>query len=92
MDFEDSELNPASRELLSAVEAQIASPETPYVAETAERLRKEVPDLEEGEEKRLIAYCLLDEMDRLIVEERGFDEKRYQNMLGLLPVMPENSR
>lgn len=86
---DEEEINPANAAILQAVEDQIASPLTPYVAETAERLRREVDDLEEGEEKRLIAFCLLDEMNRMVAEDRKFDEQRYRTMLDLLPMMPE---
>jgi cellobiose-specific phosphotransferase system component IIB len=71
-------------ELLRAVEQQLVSPQTKYVAKTLERLVKEgVP---EAEAKEQIALCLGQEMDASFRKRRGFDEKAYRELLDELPV------
>ena len=71
-------------ELLRAVEQQLVSPQTKYVAKTLERLAKEgVP---EAEAKEQIALCLGQEMDAAFRKRRGFDEKAYRELLDELPV------
>jgi hypothetical protein len=71
-------------DLLAAVEQQLVSPQTKYVAQTYERLLKE--GLEELEAKRQIALCLGEEMDAVLRQKRGFDEKAYRSSLEELPV------
>lgn len=71
-------------ELLQAVEQQLVSPQTKYVAKALERLVKlSVP---EAEAKEQIALCLGQEMDAAFRKRRGFDEKAYRELLDELPV------
>ncbi|BCU75676.1 hypothetical protein [Luteolibacter sp. LG18] len=71
-------------ELLAAVEQQLTSPQTKYVAKTLDRLLKlGVPD---SEAKEQIALCLGQEMDAAYRKRRGFDEKSYKGLLDELPV------
>lgn len=70
-------------DLLSAVEQQLVSPQTPYVAKTLVRLVK--LGLEESEAKLEIAICLGEEMDEVLKKRRGFDEKAYREALDALP-------
>ncbi|MEN8774096.1 MAG: hypothetical protein ABF382_11145 [Akkermansiaceae bacterium] len=74
--------------LLPAIEEQLTSPETPYVREAFYRILTE-PDIEENEAKAMLAFCLADEMEAMMADEREFDSDRYQMLLTLLPVMPE---
>lgn len=74
--------------LLPAIEEQLTSPETPYVSEAFDRILTE-PDIEENEAKAMLAFCLADEMEAMMADEREFDSDRYQMLLTLLPVMPE---
>ncbi|MEN8785724.1 MAG: hypothetical protein ABF379_15275 [Akkermansiaceae bacterium] len=74
--------------LLPAIEEQLTSPETPYVREAFDRILTE-PDIEENEAKAMLAFCLADEMEAMMADEREFDSDRYQMLLTLLPVMPE---
>ena len=75
-------------DLLAAVEQQLASPQTKYVAKTLERLKR--AGLEENEAKSQIALCLGGEMDRVLRNRRGFDENAYRAALDELPLEPEN--
>lgn len=71
-------------ELVAAVEQQLTSPQTKYVAKTYERLTKlGVP---ESEAKEQIALCLGQEMDAAYRKRRGFDETSYKGLLNELPV------
>ncbi len=70
-------------DLLAAVEQQLVSPQTKYVAKTLERLTK--AGLDEAEAKHQIALCLGDEMDQVLKEKRGFDESAYRAALEALP-------
>lgn len=78
---DSSELVP---DLLDAVEQQLHSKQTAYVAHTLKRLIKE--GLDEDEAKHQIAFCLGKTMDRMLRSGRGFDEKHYQERLGELPL------
>lgn len=71
-------------DLLSAVEQQLASPQTRYVAGTLERLLK--GGMAEDEAKAQIAICLGEQMDEMMRRKRGFDEAAYREALGLLPM------
>jgi cellobiose-specific phosphotransferase system component IIB len=73
-------------DLLAAVEQQLVSPQTRYVAQTLERLTK--AGLEEVEAKHQIALCLGEEMDQVLRKKRGFDEKAYREALDGLPLEP----
>lgn len=70
-------------DLLAAVEQQLTSPQTPYVAKTLSRLIK--LELSETEAKSQIALCLGEEMDQVLKKHRGFDEKAYKAALDSLP-------
>ena len=71
-------------ELLRAVEQQLVSPQTKYVAKTLERLVKD--GIAEAEGKEQIALCLGQELDAAFRKRRGFDEKTYRELLDELPV------
>ena len=71
-------------DLLAAVEQQLVSPQTKYVAKTLQRLVK--AGLEESEAKNQIAICLGEEMDQVLRKKRGFDEKAYREALDDLPL------
>lgn len=70
--------------LLPAVDQQLESPETPYVKKTFTRL-VEQESLSPDEAKELIAICLADESNRMYIDKRDFDVKRYQELLESLP-------
>lgn len=72
-------------ELVAAVEQQLASPQTKYVAKTLERLTK--GGLADIEAKEQIAICLGQEMDATYRKRRGFDEKSYKELLNGLPMV-----
>ena len=75
-------------DLLAAVEQQLLSPQTPYVAKTHRRLLK--LGLEEAESKTQIALCLGEIMDDMLRTRKPFDEKSYRAALESLP-HPEES-
>jgi len=79
-----SELLP---DLLAAIEQQLASPQTPYVRKTLDRLISD--GLEESEAKTQIALCLGEEMDQILRKKRPFDEKSYRASLEMLPMEAE---
>lgn len=81
-------MDEAVEKLLPAIEEQLNSPETPYVREAFDRILTE-PDIEEEEAKAMLAFCLADEIEAMMTDEREFDSNRYQMLLTLLPVMPE---
>jgi hypothetical protein len=81
-------MDEAVEKRLPAIEEQLNSPETPYVREAFERILNE-PDIEEDEAKAMLAFCLADEIEAMMADEREFDGNRYQMLLTLLPVMPE---
>ncbi|MES2920369.1 MAG: hypothetical protein V4819_02415 [Verrucomicrobiota bacterium] len=74
-------------DLLAAVEQQLTSPQTPYVAKTFARLLK--LGIEETEAKTQIALCLGEEMDNILRTRRAFDEKAYRASLEGLPMRDE---
>lgn len=75
--------------LIPAVEQQLKSPDTPFVKANYERLRN---NHEESEDNALhmIALCLADESNRMFIDKRSFDIKRYQQLLETLPTLPED--
>ena len=75
-------------DLIAAVEQQLTSPQTPYVAKTLTRLVK--LGIEESEAKSQIALCLGEEMDQILRNRRAFDEKAYRANLATLPMAEEN--
>ena len=81
-------MDEAVEKLLPAIEEQLNSPETPYVREAFYRILTK-PNIEEEEAKAMLAFCLADEVEAMMADERDFDSNRYQTLLELLPVMPE---
>ena len=81
-------MDEAVEKLLPAIEEQLSSKETPYVRKAYERILEE-PAIEEDEAKAMLAFCLADEIEAMMTNERPFDSDRYQMLLSLLPVMPE---
>lgn len=77
-------------DLIAAVEQQLTSPQTPYVAQTLARLVK--LGLDETEAKSQIALCLGEEMDQLLRKRRGFDENAYRASLAALPLAEESDQ
>ena len=76
-----------SDKLLPAVEEQMSSAETAFVKEHYDRL---VADGEEAQEaKKMIALCLVDEVEQMQQDNRAFNIARYEQMLQFLPVLPE---
>ena len=80
--------DPEIHALLPAVDQQLASPDTPFVAET---LRHLVDDhgIGDDEARYMIAFCLADELERLGATDSAFDLERYETLLKLLPSLPE---
>ena len=76
-------------DLLAAVEQQLNSFQTLYVAQTLSRLQKLGIDPQEA--KSQIAICLGEEMDRMLAEDRPFDETAYQASLEALPMADEET-
>lgn len=76
-------------DLIAAVEQQLVSPQTPYVARTFSRLVK--LGVEEAEAKSQIALCLGEEMDQVLRKRRGFDEKAYRSRLDGLPLQDDEA-
>jgi hypothetical protein len=75
-------------DLLAAVEQQLVSPQTKYVAKTYGRLLK--AGLGEDAAKRQIALCLGEQMDEMMRKKQGFDENAYREALDELPLDEEN--
>ena len=73
--------------LVPAVEQQMESEQTPFVKKAYDRLVKAGEEQEES--KMLIALCLADESNRMFIDKRDFDLKRYQELLEKLPEVPE---
>ena len=71
-------------DLLAAVEQQLTSPQTPYVAKNLARLLK--LGIEQTEAKTQIALCLGEEMDKILMTRKPFDEKAYRASLEALPM------
>lgn len=71
-------------DLLAAVEQQLASSQTKYVAKTLQRLVR--TGLTEERAKEQIALCLGETMDAMMRTRRGFDEKSYREALDELPM------
>ncbi len=70
-------------DLLRAIEQQLLSPQTPYVAKTLERLRG--LGIGEAEAKTQMALCLGEQTDIVLRTKRPFDEKAYRSALERLP-------
>lgn len=76
-------------EMIDAVEQQIASPKTAYVAKTLNRLVKS--GLSQNDAKAQIAIVLGEQMARMLKSNRPFNEKAYREALGELPMLPDPS-
>ncbi len=74
-------------DLLIAVEQQLVSPQTKYVAKAFDRLK--ALGIDEVEAKTQIAICLGEEMDQILRTKKPFDEKSYQTKLKELPMVDE---
>lgn len=74
-------------DLMAAVEQQMASAATRYVAAAHERLV--ALGLDPLEAKTQIAICLGEEMDEVMRLRRGFDEVAYRKALDALPMEDE---
>lgn len=70
-------------QLLVAVEQQLCAPQTRYVKQTFDRLCG--LGFAGDEAKSQIADCLGEVLERMLMERRGFDEKRYRALLDQLP-------
>ncbi|MES2658457.1 MAG: hypothetical protein V4689_07550 [Verrucomicrobiota bacterium] len=75
-------------DLLAAVDQQLVSPQTPYVAKTLTRLL--LLGIVESEAKTQIALCLGAEMDNILRTRKPFDERAYRAALDELPGEPEH--
>lgn len=67
------------KDLLAAVEQQLAAPQTRYVAKTLQRLTAGGMSAEDAKER--IAACLGEETDAMWRRKTGFDEKSYREKL-----------
>jgi hypothetical protein len=76
-------------DLLAAVDQQLASRQTPYVAKTLTRLIQ--LGIGESEAKSQIALTLGEEMDKLLRTRRPFDEKSYRIALAALPMETDDT-
>ncbi len=74
-------------DLITAVEQQMTSPQTPYVAATYDRLTG--LGLESDDAKSQIAVCLAQEMARIVKTKTPFDEASYGAALDSLPLDQE---
>ena len=70
------------QDLLAAVEQQLASPQTRYVAKTLERLTAK--GMSEEDAKERMAACLGEETDAMYRRKGGFDEKSYREKLNAI--------
>jgi len=82
--FEENDL---VKNLVPAVREQLESSETPFVKRAMKRLLADGE--EESEVEMMMALCLADESNRMFIDKRGFDLKRYQELLDALPELPE---
>ena len=80
------EYNPkAKAAILEGVKEQLNSPESPYVKTNYDRLISE--GIEEEEVMKMLGAVLAVEMWEMSVQERGFDEEGYIELLERLPDM-----
>lgn len=82
---DDAQADRFFADAIMAVEQQIESAETPYVAREYERLTR--AGLGADEAKEAMAQCLIEEMDRVLRTKSGFDEGRYR--MSLERISPE---
>jgi hypothetical protein len=69
--------------LLSAIDDQLRSPQTPYVRETHQRLL--ASGMSDAQAREEMADCLGDEIGEMMAKKRVFDEARYRALLDALP-------
>lgn len=74
--------------LLPAIEEQLQSPDTPFVATALTHLLS-LDEIESEEAKYMLAFCLADEIEHMEREKRPFKIERYEMMVNLLPNLPE---
>lgn len=74
-------------DLLAAIDQQLASPRTRYVALTLARLLR--LGIAEGEAREQLALCLGETLEEMVRSRRGFDEAAYQAALDALPLTDE---
>lgn len=74
--------------LIPAIIQQLESPDTPFVKATYNRIIK-LDDVDQDEAHKMLALCLADESNRMFIDKRDFDIKRYQQLLDTLPELPE---
>lgn len=81
------EENELIEQLIPAVEQQMESSQTPFVKQHLDRLTGLGET--EHEAKKMVALCLTDESNRMFIDSRDFDLKRYQALLEQLPELPK---
>ena len=74
--------------LVPAIKQQLDSPETPFVKDAYNRIIK-LDDVDDQEALKMLALCLADESNRMFIDKRDFDIKRYKQLLDALPELPE---
>lgn len=74
--------------LVPAIMQQLDSPDTPFVKATYNRIIK-LDDVDQDEAHKMLALCLADESNRMFIDKRDFDIKRYKQLLDALPELPE---
>ena len=79
-----NEEDPLLADLRTAVDQQLTSAETPYVAETQARLV--AAGFSDDEAKTEIALCLGEQMDALVDSGKPFNVKEYRTALAALPL------
>ena len=82
---EDARADRFFADAIGAIEQQLASDETPYVAREYGRLT--AAGMSDEEAKEAMARCLIEEMDRVLRTKSGFDEAGYR--MSLERIMPE---
>ncbi|MCX6878298.1 MAG: hypothetical protein NTW21_31470 [Verrucomicrobia bacterium] len=75
-------------DLLAAVDQQLGSPQTTYVAGTLARLI--ASGLDAPAAKVQIALCLGEELDQVLRHHRAFDQAAYRVALDALPFPAES--
>jgi hypothetical protein len=76
---EDSAADAFFRDLLDAVDQQLASGATPFVGKTLDRLVKAGMEIDAA--KEAIAACLAEESDRMFRSGKPFDLDSYRKSL-----------
>ncbi|WP_028453966.1 hypothetical protein [Chitinilyticum litopenaei] len=78
----------APEEILAVIENQIRDSEPPITRQTLNRLLLGQIPREEAVE--LMAVVLVDEIEAMMSEDRGFDLERYTALLKALPTLPDD--